>query len=115
MVNVERADVREWLDILSAASNGKDSPKLWSRVRYLLEVPSRKRAAVNIYKINRYTKAGDNVVVPGKVLSTGSMDHKISIAAVEFSGTALERLRTADCSIVKIQDMLGAKKVSIII
>ena len=114
-INVERGDVKEWLDLLSDAAKGKSSPRTWMRVRSLVEVPSRRRASVNIYKINRHTREGDNVVVPGKVLSSGSMDHKVNIAALEFSKGAMERLSASGCTVVGISAMLGAKRVSIII
>ncbi len=113
-INAERGDVKEWLDTLSKAAASTNSPKLWKRVHHLLNVPARKRASVNLYKINKYTKEGDNVVVPGKVLSVGSMDHKVNIAALEYSSKAAELLNGANCSITSIADMVGKKKINII-
>ncbi len=113
-INVERNDVKEWLDVLSKASKSDKTPKLWGRVYELLAVPARRRVGVNLYKLNKHTKEGDNVVVPGKVLSMGSLDHKINIAALEYSKKAIQQLGSANCKMVTIQEMIGQKKVSII-
>lgn len=110
-INVERGDVKEWLDILSRA-NGKG---LSRKIYGLLAVPARRRASINIYKLNRFTKEGDNVVVPGKVLSVGSMDHSVNIAALEFSKEAYSKLRNANCNIMDIGKMITEKKVSILV
>ena len=113
-INVERNDVLEWLDALSAASASSRSPKLWKRVHSLLAVPARRRVGVNVYKINKSSKEGDNVVVPGKVLSLGTMDHKVNIAAVEYSKKAAETLNSTNCKIMGIKEMINQKRVSII-
>ncbi|MCL4378928.1 MAG: 50S ribosomal protein L18e [Candidatus Marsarchaeota archaeon] len=113
--NAERSDVREWLDVLSKAAESDRSPKLWKRVHHLVSVPARRRANVNIYKINKHTKDGDNVVVPGKVLSIGRMDHKVNIAALEYSKSAETLLSGASCRMVSISEMIGQKRVNIII
>jgi large subunit ribosomal protein L18e len=113
-INVERNDVLEWLDVLSSASASTKSPKLWKRVHYLLAVPTRRRISVNIYKINKYSKDGDNIVVPGKVLSLGAMDHKVNIAALEYSKKAKELLGSANCKLMGIKEMIDQKKVNII-
>ncbi len=113
--NAERSDVKEWLDVLSRAAGQDRSPKLWKRVHHLVSVPARRRASVNIYKINKHTKDGDNVVVPGKVLSVGMMDHKVNIAALEYSKKAEALLSGASCRMVKISEMIGQKRVSVII
>ena len=55
----------------------------------LSEVPARSRKTVNLYKINKYSEEGDNIIVPGKVLGEGQMDHKINITAMEYSARAL--------------------------
>lgn len=114
-INAEKSRVHEWLNTLSAASNGEHYPKLWNRVYRLVEVPARRRAAVNISKIDRITKDGDNVIVPGKVLSSGEMTHKVNIAAMEFSATALRALKDSNCKVVQLKDMVKAERVQVIV
>ncbi len=113
-INVERNDIKEWMDILSGASAKSGPKKVWGSVLSLLAVPARRRVSVNLYKINKYSKEGDNIVVPGKVLSVGAMDHSVTISAVEYSKEALDQLNSAKCKVIGISDMLGQKKVNII-
>jgi large subunit ribosomal protein L18e len=114
-INVENKDVKEWLDVLEQASKGQHYGALWEKVHYELAIPSRIRASVNLYKINKLTKDGDNVIVPGKVLSVGSMDHKINIAAVSYSGAARKALTDAKCNMVGIKEMVKMNRVNLII
>ena len=44
-----------------------ENVKVWKRLALDLEKPTRQRRIVNIYKINKYTKPEETVVVPGKV------------------------------------------------
>lgn len=69
--------------------------KIWRYVAELLERPTRRRVAVNVSKINRCTKDGDVVVVPGKVLGSGLLNHRVTVAAMTFSKGALMKIRVA--------------------
>ena len=62
-----------------------------------------------------HTKEGDNVIVPAKVLSAGKIDHKISIAALEYSSGAMKELRSAGCHVVEIKEMVTRNKINIIV
>jgi large subunit ribosomal protein L18e len=65
---------------------------IWKRVAIDLEKPTRKRRIVNLYKINKYTKDNETIIVPGKVLAVGDLDHAVTIAAFNFSGSAVEKI-----------------------
>lgn len=78
----------------------------------ILALPKRKRIVVNINKIDKESKDGDKVIVPGKVLGSGEMSHKISIAAFSFSETAKSKLK--ECNIVGIESMSKEKDAKII-
>lgn len=58
---------------------------IWKAVAYELERPTRRRREVNIWKINKYTEDNETIIVPGKVLGDGELDHKVNIAAFQFS------------------------------
>ncbi|AGE70060.1 50S ribosomal protein L18e [Sulfolobus acidocaldarius] len=70
----------------------KQDKAIWVRVAEELEAPRRKRAYINIYKINRYSKANDIIVVPGKVLGVGNLDHPVTVVALSFSKPAKEKI-----------------------
>jgi large subunit ribosomal protein L18e len=67
--------------------NGNENA-IWRRIAYELSKPRRKRVEVNISKIARFVKDGDTIVVPGKVLGSGMLDKKVTIAAFSFSQSA---------------------------
>jgi len=48
---------------------------VWRAVRQKLVSSRRARFAISLSRINRHTAPNDVVVVPGKVLSTGRLDH----------------------------------------
>ncbi|QKQ99730.1 50S ribosomal protein L18e [Metallosphaera tengchongensis] len=70
----------------------KQGRPIWRAVAEELEAPSRKRSYINLYKINKYTKEGDFVVVPGKVLGIGNINHKVTVVALDFSQSALKKI-----------------------
>jgi len=70
----------------------KKKVKLWKRLMEEFLRPRRKRREVNIIRINKHTKENETVVVPGKVLSVGELDHKVVVAALEFSKNAMEKI-----------------------
>ncbi|MBT3464979.1 50S ribosomal protein L18e [archaeon] len=86
----------------------KNNVNIWKRVASDLERPSRLLREVNLTRLNRYCKANDVVVVPGKVLSMGLLDKKITIAAYKFSKSALIKIKESGSSAISIYDL--AKK-----
>ena len=73
-------------DLKSAARNGGGD--VWSDVADRLEKPRRTHAEVNLGRIERYAREDETVVVPGKVLGSGALRKEVTVAAVDFSGTA---------------------------
>lgn len=80
----------------------KQEKPLWKRVADMLQSPSRKRAYINLYKINKYTKPGDIVIVPGKVLGIGKLDHEVTVVALDFSASAKRKILDAKGKIVSL-------------
>lgn len=93
------------LNELRRASRRYNAP-IWRYVRELLSKPKRRRVAVNISRLNRYTSENDVVVVPGKVLGAGDINHKIVVGAYDYSLTALEKLRRAGCEVLSIPELI---------
>jgi large subunit ribosomal protein L18e len=72
---------------LQSAARERDSP-VWQAVADRLEKPRRTHAEVNLGRIERYANEDETVVVPGKVLGSGVLEKSLTVAAVDFSGTA---------------------------
>jgi len=79
---------------------------IWHKVASDLERPTRKRRIVNLSKINRYSKENETIIVPGKVLGSGMLDHKLTIAAYQFSNSAKEKLAKAGARIIPLNDLI---------
>jgi large subunit ribosomal protein L18e len=73
-------------DLKSAARSS--GGEVWSDVAERLEKPRRTHAEVNLGRIDRYAREDETVVVPGKVLGSGALRTDVTVAAVDFSGTA---------------------------
>ena len=64
---------------LKQASKKNEAP-IWSRLADLALKPSSRRV-VNLTRINTATKENDILFVPGKVLGTGNISHKITLCS----------------------------------
>jgi len=65
---------------------------IWEKIADDLSASTRDRRVVNLSRLNRYTKDNEIVIVPGKVLGSGNVDHKVTVAAWNFSGQAKEKI-----------------------
>ena len=79
--------------------------KLWKRIALDLEKPTRQRREVNVYKLDQYTKDGEQVIVPGKVLGMGELGHKVDVAALSFSEEAKSKI-SAQGSVLSIEELM---------
>jgi large subunit ribosomal protein L18e len=61
---------------------------VWATVADRLDKPRSTHAEVNLGRIERYARENETVVVPGKVLGSGVLRKDVTVAAVDFSGTA---------------------------
>ena len=57
-----------------------------------LSSPRKNKIEKNLDIINKESKDGEIIVVPGKVLSIGELDKKIKIVALNFSKSAKEKI-----------------------
>ncbi|HII65718.1 TPA: 50S ribosomal protein L18e [Candidatus Woesearchaeota archaeon] len=78
---------------------------LWKRIALDLERPTRQRRVVNLSRISRYSQENDVVVIPGKVLGAGSLSHKLTISAYQFSSGAREKIEQAGGKVVPLLDL----------
>jgi len=86
-----RLELRKLIDDLRRVSYQNNAP-IWKRVAEDLAKPSRQRRIVNVYKIEKYAKDNETIVVPGKVLGVGELRKKVVVAAFDFSSSALEKI-----------------------
>ena len=79
---------------------------LWLAISDSLASSKRSRVAVNVSRLNRFTKEGETVVVPGKVLGAGKADHPLTVAAFTFSDVAKSKIQGAKGNCLSIRDLM---------
>jgi len=87
----EKPETIKAIKTLSAAKNAKLFKVL---VRYLKK-PRRQQVEVNIHKIALHSKPNSVVVVPGKVLASGEINHKVDVVALSFTETAKKKIKAS--------------------
>ena len=100
--------LQELIGELKKRSN-EQSVNLWKRVALDLEKPTRQRRIVNLSKISRYTKENEIIVVPGKVLGSGMLNHKLTISAYQFSDQAKDKIEKAGAKIITLLELSKEK------
>jgi len=79
---------------------------VWRALADRLSRPGQGRAAVNLGRINRHTGEGETVVVPGKVLGAGRIDHPVNVAAFAFSDRARAEILRAKGRCLSIPELV---------
>ena len=80
---------------------------VWREIAKRLETSSKNYAEVNLSKINRYAKENETIIVPGKVLGSGVLDQKVSVAALNFSETAAQKIQMNNGRCMSIEDLIS--------
>ena len=97
--------VLQLIEYLRKQSREKDAA-IWLDVAAKLSKPSRQRIAVNLSKLNRVTEKNATVVVPGKVLASGALDHSVTVAAFDASDKAKAKLSAAKAKYLTITELV---------
>lgn len=98
-------DILQLIKFLKKQSREKDAG-IWLDVAEYLSKPSRQRIAVNLSKINRNSEKSGTVVVPGKILASGTLDHAVTVAAFAASDKAKEKLAVAKSKYLSIPELV---------
>lgn len=78
--------------------------KNWFSLAHFLSGSKRYFASVNLSEIDAKTTAGDTVIIPGKVLSSGNLSKKVRICSLSISAEALQKLKSTKSEYVTIAD-----------
>jgi len=74
----------------------------WKSVAKTLSSSIKGQISRNLFEIDAQAKAGDTVIVLGKVLSKGELTKKIRIVALSISEKAKEKLKESKSEVVSI-------------
>jgi large subunit ribosomal protein L18e len=96
----------ELIRLLKKASS-ENEVQIWRDIAVRLEKPSKNYAEVNVSKINRYAKEGETLIIPGKVLGSGVLESKVTVAALNFSEAAVSKIAGKSGECISIEQLLA--------
>jgi len=73
-----------------------------------LSGPTKLQKKINLEDLNKLK--GDKIIVVGKVLGKGNIERKISVFALSFSDSALEKLKKRGCETKLIRQEIEKNK-----
>jgi large subunit ribosomal protein L18e len=79
--------LRDLIADLKTAARESDAG-VWADVAERLQKPRSTHAEVNLGRIERHAREEETIIVPGKVLGSGALRTEVTVAAVDFSGSA---------------------------
>ena len=94
------------ISLLYKISNENKAP-VWRNVANILRISTRQKVEVNLDRIARVVNKNETIIVPGKVLGTGSIDVPVTVAAFSFSASARRKILSAngrDLSVLELAD-----------
>jgi large subunit ribosomal protein L18e len=97
--------VIQLVKLLKQASVKNDAP-IWSKLAKSALKTSSSRRVVNLNKINDVTKENDVIVVPGKVLGTGNVLHKVTVSSFSISNSAAKKIIESGGKIMSFSEMI---------
>jgi len=85
----------------------KNKAQIWKALENEFSKSRSQRRLINIQRLDKITNNGDIIVVPGKVLGSGTLGHKLTVSAYSFSDTAVDKLNTAGAEIISLQSLIN--------
>lgn len=82
----------------------------WLEIAKILSSSTRKQPAVNLSEINKNSKIGDTIIIPGKVLSKGNIAKKIKLCAFSISEQAREKLKETKSEFIPLIEEISKNK-----
>ncbi len=84
----------------------KTKVNIWKKVSKKLSGPRRNRVKANLYRINKKTSKDEVIVIPGKVLGMGELDHTLTIACLEYSKSAKKKIESSGSKLLTIEELI---------
>ncbi len=84
----------------------KNKAPIWRALEEELAGPRANRRKINVRRLAEVTKASEVVVVPGKILGTGNLGHKLTVCAFAISETAAKKVIESGGKVVTFEDLI---------
>lgn len=96
---------KEIIEAIIAVDRASKTKKIWGDVKKVLISSRRKRKNVNVSKISKYVSKGKTAVIAGKVLGSGTIDHKVDVIALSFSESAKQKIISAGGKVILLSEL----------
>jgi len=106
-MNKSNPRLESLIKMLKVASRENEAD-IWRDIAGRIETSSKSHAEVNISKINRYANENETILVPGKVLASGTLTSGVKVAALNFSDAAREKIVQAKGICMTIEELVAA-------
>lgn len=84
----------------------RNKAPIWRALEEELAGPRANRREINIRRLAEITKSEEVVVIPGKVLGTGAIGHKLTVCAFSMSESAAKKVLDAGGKVVTFEDLI---------
>lgn len=86
----------------------KSKAPIWRSLENHLAGPRSNRSEVNVGTLGEVSKSGEVLVIPGKILGTGIIGHKVTVCAYSVSEGAAKKIISAGGKVISFEEL--AKK-----
>ncbi len=97
--------VIQMVKTLRGASKKNNAP-IWEKLAELALKPTRAKRTLNLGQIDKFASDNDVIIVPGKVLGTGSLSHKITLCSFSISATGAKKIIESGGKILDISQII---------
>lgn len=84
----------------------KNKTSIWRTLEHEISKARSIRREVNISRLSSVTKSDEVIVVPGKVLGSGEMDHKVTVCAFSISDMAAKKITDVGGKVITINELI---------
>jgi large subunit ribosomal protein L18e len=84
----------------------KNKAQIWKALEYELSSRRSNRREVNVGRLSDITKEEDVVIVPGKILGSGVIDHKLTICTFSISEGAAKKILETGGNIITLDRLI---------
>jgi large subunit ribosomal protein L18e len=84
----------------------RNKAPIWRALEEELAGPRANRREINVRRLAEITKSDEVVVIPGKVLGTGALGHKLTVCAFSISENAAKKVLMAGGKVATFEDLI---------
>jgi large subunit ribosomal protein L18e len=84
----------------------RNKNSIWRSLEHEISKARSIRREVNISRLSSVTKNDEVIVVPGKVLGSGEMDHKLTVCAFSISEMAAKKITDVGGKVITLNELI---------